>query len=104
LTYALGRGPEYFDVEAIDRIVEQMERDQGRFSTLLLGVIESAPFQKRRTSAAAPAPPAKSVPKAKKISFRTELSLELRRGPSLALRACICQSLANRPDEKANEA
>jgi len=51
LTYALGRGPEYYDVEAIDRIVEQLERDQGRFSTLLMGVIESAPFQKRRTSA-----------------------------------------------------
>jgi hypothetical protein len=51
LTYALGRGPEYFDVEAIDRIAEQLERDQGRFSTLLLGVIESAPFQKRRTAA-----------------------------------------------------
>ena len=52
LTYALGRGPEYYDVEATDRIVEQLERDQGRFSTLLMGVIESAPFQKRRTSAA----------------------------------------------------
>jgi hypothetical protein len=51
LTYALGRGPEYYDVETIDRIVEQLERDQGRFSTLLTGVIESAPFQKRRTIA-----------------------------------------------------
>jgi len=66
LTYALGRGPEYYDVEAIDRIVEQLERDQGRFSTLLMGVIESAPFQKRRTSAiAADAPQSKSAPKAK---------------------------------------
>jgi hypothetical protein len=52
LTYALGRGPEYYDVQAIDDIVERLERDQGRFSTLLLGVIESAPFQKRRNSAA----------------------------------------------------
>ena len=56
LTYALGRGPEYYDVEAIDRIVEQLERDEGRFSTLLMGVIESAPFQKMRS--ADPAPPA----------------------------------------------
>jgi hypothetical protein len=48
LTYALGRGPEFYDVEAIDRIVEQLERDQGRFSALLMGVVESAPFQKRR--------------------------------------------------------
>ena len=54
LTYALGRGPEYYDVEATDRIVEHLERDHGRFSALLMGVIESAPFQKRRNSAAAP--------------------------------------------------
>lgn len=51
LTFALGRGPEYYDVETIDRIVAELERDQGRFSTLLMGVIESAPFQKRRTIA-----------------------------------------------------
>jgi mono/diheme cytochrome c family protein len=57
LTYALGRGPEYYDVEAIDRIAEQLERDEGRFSTLLMGVIESAPFQKRRNSAADAFPP-----------------------------------------------
>jgi hypothetical protein len=52
LTYALGRGPEFYDVEAIDCIVEQLESDQGRFSALLMGVIESAPFQKRRNTAA----------------------------------------------------
>jgi hypothetical protein len=66
LTYALGRGPEYYDVEAIDRIVAQLERDQGRFSTLLMGVIESAPFQKRRTSATpADASQPKAAPNAK---------------------------------------
>lgn len=66
LTYALGRGPEYFDVEAIDRIVEQMERDEGRFSTLLMGIVESAPFQKRRTIAGAPEPAQpKAAPKSK---------------------------------------
>jgi hypothetical protein len=70
LTYALGRGPEYHDVEAIDRIVEQLERDQGRFSTLLMGVIESAPFQKRRTSMGAPEPPQpRPAPKSRKTSL-----------------------------------
>jgi hypothetical protein len=70
LTYALGRGPEYFDVEAIDRIAQQLERDQGRFSTLLMGIIESAPFQKRRTSAAPAAPmQPKPAPKAEKTSL-----------------------------------
>jgi Protein of unknown function (DUF1588)/Protein of unknown function (DUF1585) len=53
LTYALGRGLEYYDVEAVDRIVEQLEKEQGRFSALLTGVIESAPFQKRRANAPA---------------------------------------------------
>ena len=48
LTYALGRGLDYHDVETVDQIVERVNRDGGRFSALLMGVIESAPFQKRR--------------------------------------------------------
>lgn len=51
LTYALGRGLEDYDVHTIDQIVERMEADKGRFSALLMGVIESSPFQKRRNSA-----------------------------------------------------
>jgi hypothetical protein len=55
LTYALGRGLEYGDVEAVDRIVDRLENDGGRMSTLLLGVIESAPFQtQRRTTPRTP--------------------------------------------------
>jgi hypothetical protein len=72
LTYALGRGPEYYDVETIDRIAEQLEKDQGKFSTLLMGVIESAPFQKRRIGAApAEQPQPKAAPKAKKTSLQS---------------------------------
>ena len=56
LTYALGRGPEYNDVESIDRIVDRLEREDGRFSALLMGVIEAAPFQKRRNSTASSEP------------------------------------------------
>lgn len=55
LTYALGRGLEYYDTHAIDSIVDQLEKEKGRMSVLLLGVIESAPFQKQRTQPAAPA-------------------------------------------------
>jgi hypothetical protein len=59
LTYALGRGLEYYDVETVDRIVNQLDKDNGRFSTLLTGIVESASFQKRRnilsTTAAVPA-------------------------------------------------
>ena len=51
MTYALGRGVEYYDVHAIDQIVARLEKDEGRFSSLLTGIIDSAPFQKRRGSA-----------------------------------------------------
>jgi hypothetical protein len=51
LTYATGRGMEYYDVETIDRIVKRLDDSGGRFSALLMGVIESAPFQKMRTQA-----------------------------------------------------
>ena len=49
LTYALGRGLDYNDVDAVDRIVERLDREAGRFSALLSGVIESPSFQKRRS-------------------------------------------------------
>jgi hypothetical protein len=48
LTYALGRGPEDYDVQTVDQIVERLDQEQGRFSALLMGIIDSAPFQKRR--------------------------------------------------------
>jgi len=51
LIYALGRGLEYYDVETVDRIVDRLEKSNGQFSALLMGVIESTPFQKRRESA-----------------------------------------------------
>lgn len=48
LTYALGRGLEYYDVQTVDQIVAELEKSDGRPSTLLKGVVESAPFQKTR--------------------------------------------------------
>jgi hypothetical protein len=48
LTYALGRGPEYFDSPTIDHLAEKLDRDGGRLKILLYGIVESAPFQKRR--------------------------------------------------------
>ena len=52
LTYALGRGLEYYDVQTVDQIVERLAKEHGRFSALLMGIVESAPFQKRRNSSA----------------------------------------------------
>ncbi|MBI3415737.1 MAG: DUF1592 domain-containing protein [Verrucomicrobia bacterium] len=55
LTYALGRGMEYYDVETVDQIVARLENAEGRFSALLFGIVESTPFQKRRTAPLSPA-------------------------------------------------
>jgi hypothetical protein len=48
LTFALGRGLEYWDEVTVDAIVFQLEQAQGRPSALLRGVVESAPFQRTR--------------------------------------------------------
>jgi hypothetical protein len=51
LTYATGRGMEYYDTETVDQIVQRLQAEDGRFSALLTGIIESAPFQKERRQA-----------------------------------------------------
>ena len=56
LTYALGRGLEPYDVETVDRIVARLDQQNGRFSALLQGIVESAPFQKRRNPGAPDSP------------------------------------------------
>jgi len=48
LVYALGRGLEYYDVQAVDDIVGRLEKSGGKPSALMIGVIESTPFQRRR--------------------------------------------------------
>jgi Protein of unknown function (DUF1592)/Protein of unknown function (DUF1588)/Protein of unknown function (DUF1585)/Protein of unknown function (DUF1587)/Protein of unknown function (DUF1595) len=50
LTFALGRGVEYYDAPAVRRIVREAERDGYRFSSLILGIVKSVPFQNRRSS------------------------------------------------------
>ncbi|HEX4796054.1 MAG TPA: DUF1592 domain-containing protein [Humisphaera sp.] len=54
LTYALGRGLEYYDVETVDRIVDRLKKENGRYSVLLTGIVESAPFQEKRNFVAPP--------------------------------------------------
>ncbi len=48
LTYATGRGPEYFDAVTIDALVNHLKTHNGSLKELVIGIIESAPFQKRR--------------------------------------------------------
>jgi Protein of unknown function (DUF1585) len=51
LTFALGRGLEYYDVGTVDQIVQRLDENDGHFSALLSGIIESAPFQEHRNRA-----------------------------------------------------
>jgi len=48
MTFALGRGVEYYDAPAIRKIVRDTENDKYRFSSLILGIVKSVPFQMRR--------------------------------------------------------
>ncbi len=48
LTYALGRGLMYYDRCAVDKIVDAVEKDEYRFSALVVEIVKSEPFRKRR--------------------------------------------------------
>jgi hypothetical protein len=47
LTYALGRGLELYDMPVVRRIVDDAARDNYRFQSLILGIVNSRPFQMR---------------------------------------------------------
>jgi hypothetical protein len=48
LTYALGRGTEYYDRDSIQKISDDLAKHQYKFSTLVLDVVNSLPFQECR--------------------------------------------------------
>jgi len=50
MTFALGRGIEYYDAPAVRRIVRDAGKDGYRFSSLILGIVKSTPFQMRKSS------------------------------------------------------
>ena len=50
LTFALGRGVEYYDAPAVRKIVRDAGKDGYRFSSLILGIVKSTPFQMRKSS------------------------------------------------------
>jgi hypothetical protein len=45
MIYALGRGTEYYDMPLIRSIVSDAEKNNYKFSSLVLGVVKSEPFQ-----------------------------------------------------------
>ena len=50
MTYALGRGVDYYDAPTLRRIVRDLERNDYRWSALVLGIVTSEPFQMRRAA------------------------------------------------------
>jgi hypothetical protein len=48
LTYALGRGLEYFDKCALDDICKEVAKGENRFGALVMAVVKSEPFQMRK--------------------------------------------------------
>jgi mono/diheme cytochrome c family protein len=49
MTYALGRGVEYYDAPSIRSITREASNSDYRFSSLVSGIVNSAPFQMRRS-------------------------------------------------------
>ena len=50
LTYALGRAVEYYDMPAVRAITREAGGDNYRFSSIVLGIVRSMPFQMKASS------------------------------------------------------
>jgi hypothetical protein len=48
LTYALGRGLETYDAPQVKLIADRLAKDEYRFSSLVLGIVNSIPFRQRK--------------------------------------------------------
>jgi hypothetical protein len=47
MTYALGRGVEYYDMPTVRAIARGAAKDGYRFSSIILGIVESDAFRMR---------------------------------------------------------
>jgi len=50
MTYALGRGVEEYDAPVIRKIVREASADDQKWSSIILGIVKSNPFEMRRVS------------------------------------------------------
>ena len=55
ITYALGRGVEFYDMPVVRGVVRDAARNDYKFSTLIMGIVKSAPFQMRKSQGTAEA-------------------------------------------------
>ena len=49
MTYALGRGLDYYDAPAIRKIVKEAAEEDYSFSSIVVSLVNSTPFQMRST-------------------------------------------------------
>jgi cytochrome c5 len=56
LTYAIGRGLDFYDMPAVRSIMRASAASDYRWSSLILGIVESVPFQMRAAPGVPPAP------------------------------------------------
>jgi hypothetical protein len=61
LTYAIGRGLDYYDAPTVRQLVRDSARVDYRWSALVLGIVRSTPFQMRRVGEAPASEPASKV-------------------------------------------
>ncbi len=61
LIFALGRGLQYYDMPTVRSIVADAGKHEYRFSSIVLGIVGSVPFQKRMTPLEGPATTARSA-------------------------------------------
>jgi Protein of unknown function (DUF1585) len=47
LTYGVGRALKYYDMPAVRAIMRDAAKNDDRFSSLILGIVKSPPFQMR---------------------------------------------------------
>jgi hypothetical protein len=64
LTYALGRGLSYHDAPAVRQLVQTLRANDYRWSSLLMGIVQSAPFQMRTAPVSATATASRRSPHA----------------------------------------
>ena len=87
MTYALGRSVEYYDMPAVRAIVRDAARDNYRFSSIVMGIVRSAPFQMRKaphepTISARPQSRRVSCSAASAVAALADVEFELEAGAS----------------------
>jgi hypothetical protein len=56
LTYALGRGLEYYDMPVVRKIAKDAAGNDYRFSSIIVGIVKSAPFEMKKAPESEKAP------------------------------------------------